>query len=742
MGKLTHTVSGNPVSFKSADKSNIESLKVYFDPIQMGVGNPSPSNIKTIYGWNSIKYFQAHNIISIKPTNFSPIELNGGTIDYLENNTFFLSGTTTGNTTFTIPIESFIFKKNQTYTTIIIIETQGSQISGIPSVGIGFKYNSTAYFSMTLTPLDQPINTWNHSHTWSRENQEINTLTITLRTGWSNAKIKIFTSEESISENTASFDSAIYGGYVDLISGNIYNSYGKVIIDGSQTIIEQETSATYNLKIFAISRKNLYPDKLPRGNMYIYSDQLFRDTGAVTLTSSSQPWTFWVNASSYKFYFVAPYSYTLTSIAEYLSEHPITLFYAAQDVLVGQLNSQELKTFVGQNNIWSNTNDKIEITYEFTDHMAKRRLELNTPHIETLSGSLITFNTDMQAPLKTAKFYFTPIQAGSGDPSPENVRGINGWTGLNIHQEGRNLINTSELVGTDKVWWKGSVVTGYPEHYVTPLIAVKPGASYYLYRRSVNSSGQSGQGYVNYFGEDGITYLGQENWQDLGAGNPHIIPDDVYYIGITIGASYLDTAILQIAGQNTNYTTFIAGQIIPITFPIGTIYGGYLDLIAGKLVQTHCKVTFDGTEVIANTFAAPGDKFIRIYFFSSNNNKILHAKRFANQRPETCAYSHGKYETSNTIDVSKGGAVINNSGTTTYIILHLPIELYVSDKVSTDIHNYLANQYNNGTPVEICYELNTPIEYQLTPQQIKTLKGDNNIWSNANGVVDIKYWTH
>lgn len=45
------------------------------------------------------------------------------------------------------------------------------------------------------------------------------------------------------------------------------------------------------------------------------------------------------------------------------------------------------------------------------------------------------------------------------------------------------------------------------------------------------------------------------------------------------------------------------------------------------------------------------------------------------------------------------------------------------------------------TGAEVVYDLANPVHYQLAPQTIRTLKGINNIWSNA-GNVEVKYWTH
>ena len=55
-------------------------------------------------------------------------------------------------------------------------------------------------------------------------------------------------------------------------------------------------------------------------------------------------------------------------------------------------------------------------------------------------------------------------------------------------------------------------------------------------------------------------------------------------------------------------------------------------------------------------------------------------------------------------------------------------------------------RYNDATSfksamsgVQLVYELATPTEIQLTPQEISTLKGENNVWSNSNGDTTIIY---
>jgi len=49
----------------------------------------------------------------------------------------------------------------------------------------------------------------------------------------------------------------------------------------------------------------------------------------------------------------------------------------------------------------------------------------------TATGNPATFETNVAKPMKV-QAAFGPVQAGSGDPSPENVRPISGWTGCTI----------------------------------------------------------------------------------------------------------------------------------------------------------------------------------------------------------------------------------------------------------------------------------------------------------------------
>ena len=51
---------------------------------------------------------------------------------------------------------------------------------------------------------------------------------------------------------------------------------------------------------------------------------------------------------------------------------------------------------------------------------------------DTASGTIATFPDGAPYPVKDLQITIEPVQSGSGDPSPDNVRPISGWTGANI----------------------------------------------------------------------------------------------------------------------------------------------------------------------------------------------------------------------------------------------------------------------------------------------------------------------
>lgn len=211
------------------------------------------------------------------------------------------------------------------------------------------------------------------------------------------------------------------------------------------------------------------------------------------------------------------------------------------------------------------------------------------------------------------------------------------------------------------------------------------------------------------------------------------IPEDAYYIRLTLYDDALDTTQFELGDTATTYEAYN---------PDNTVYGGYVDLAKGELVQTHCKLVFDGTEYIYNIFSGPNDDSIRIRYNSNDNPKILRAPLRSAQTDDSGKFSQGYYSTEalTVMHVNKATVSDNNGRTATWVALFLPINIYVSSL--DDVRNYIKTQYNNGTPLEVCYPLATPIHYPLTSTVINALRGQNHIWSSATDKVEVDYDLH
>lgn len=62
---------------------------------------------------------------------------------------------------------------------------------------------------------------------------------------------------------------------------------------------------------------------------------------------------------------------------------------------------------------------------------------------------------------------FSPKQAGSGDPSPENVRPITGWDNVRVHQRGLNLLDFSKIAFYQGDVEAGTVSVDYVQQTIT-----------------------------------------------------------------------------------------------------------------------------------------------------------------------------------------------------------------------------------------------------------------------------------
>ena len=422
-----------------------------------------------------------------------------------------------------------------------------------------------------------------------------------------------------------------------------------------------------------------------------------------------------------------------------------------------------LQTFLGQNNVWSNA-DYVEVEYDLheTQNILARKqfIIANQPHLEEVSGSIATFNTDMVAPLKECKVYFSPVQEGSGDPSPDNVRPISGWTGVEVYRTGKNLFsfdvlyqdpsnislqNTNNRIFTPYTyaygasysnWWQPSKVTSFTintneirlttassDYGVGFAIPVKGGQTICL---NYVNEGNTGRTYFAFYRDDGKYLTGGPN-----NGTSRPVPDEAV-IGVLIFSSYNKAEAkfsdISVTFENSLSYEPYSGTTLPITFPseAGTIYGGYVDLVTGEVWETYHEINI--TELGSyRTLSINKNNNTQVSWFLVNHLNAPEATGYiAYSRDGYC--SCASFYVNNYYWDSK--CQVNNS------TADLVIE---GELTAEEVDNWIKAH----APIQIVYPLKTPqLITTLTPTQLKTLRGTNNIWSTANGDVEIAYWAH
>ena len=85
-----------------------------------------------------------------------------------------------------------------------------------------------------------------------------------------------------------------------------------------------------------------------------------------------------------------------------------------------------------------------------------------------------------------------------------------------------------------------------------------------------------------------------------------------------------------------------------------------------------------------------------------------------------------------TLDVVSGVLTVTHGNIASYNGETLP-STWISDR---DVY---ASGTTPTTGAQVVYELATPLTYQLTAQQIKTLVGTNNVWASSGDIVSIKF---
>lgn len=343
---------------------------------------------------------------------------------------------------------------------------------------------------------------------------------------------------------------------------------------------------------------------------------------------------------------------------------------------------------------------------------SRKIIETLCPPLD-VSGNPVTCEPVAGYPLGVVASW-EPTQAGTGEPSPDNIRPISGRDAVSVERCGVNLLQitpfaknvnkgvTFEYVAPGGIKISGTA-TGLSDSPLFAAPLLPPGKYYGTNQNNINASIV-------------VTRDGERFWQNT-KGIFNIKTGDIlHYWYISINAdTTIDTIVYPyiIPGTTppTAYTPY-RGDTLALTLP-ETVYGGEVDAVTGAGEHKWGLATFDGSEAwtIGGLAADKGDWY---YVSPKIVDAINDSPKSGN---EICShYPHYDVANNNT---GKGCALAWSA-----------FRVRWGDIIpeNTDAwKSYLAAQAAAGTPVQIAYKLATPTPFTATGNgPIMPIPGETN----------------
>lgn len=336
---------------------------------------------------------------------------------------------------------------------------------------------------------------------------------------------------------------------------------------------------------------------------------------------------------------------------------------------------------------------------------------------------------------------------------------ITGWTGLSGKRLGTNLYNGAAGTVKDPQLTSATItdttINGWSAHKVTVVGSTTSWGWRILYRNIVN--------YIRPATTYTITFLSSVNANlsvtfgnsagahpvapqktctktDLGGGVYKYNATFTTYDEANDAWNYSDQAFNPYASSvNSQAGEFVYSDLVvsigdyvadsyepytslPITCTwqteAGTVYYGYIDVVSGELVATHGVDSINGSSTVLNGyFASNGNRVVgfrndSIEQVTAGTNANMLAS-YAVSRSANNQYSIGDCSVSVSSNNGVYGIYVCIPGTTT---------------------NQEVVSFVTANPLQVVYPLAEPIVYQLTPQQILTLLGNNTVFVDTGSV--------
>lgn len=368
-----------------------------------------------------------------------------------------------------------------------------------------------------------------------------------------------------------------------------------------------------------------------------------------------------------------------------------------------------------------------------------KTVEANIPYtdIHVASGPIATFEGE-DLPLKSLTASIVPVQAGSGDPSPTNVRPISGWTEEVISVRGKNKVDGGTLTP--------SASNTY--YSISPTLAT---GDYVL------SFDVSNLAWTNLNNASFAWTKDSNNTQkDLLSHSIKRVSDNAYLKDLTqpvTGRFYgvfsnVEIASLVIACRNNTYMYFTSGTITNIQLESGSTpsdfepYAGTTTTIPFTDGQGQSVEVFGGSVDVVNGGKQP--RTMKKEVLDENDNWTLFSYDSSTgiaqlQTDNIYGKSFYKKSSDNLCNIAKwieqetGNLPVNR-----WTLRSYNKRFVIAVEGFSTVEEWKT--YLQSNPITFIAELATPTTFYTQPTSIKSLDGENNV-SASTGDVDVEYQT-
>lgn len=349
----------------------------------------------------------------------------------------------------------------------------------------------------------------------------------------------------------------------------------------------------------------------------------------------------------------------------------------------------------------------------------------------TASGSVASFNA-LKGKLKSLIVDIDPVQEGSGDPSPSNVRPISGRDEVNITNDPiyGGTIAWNQLWSTDASAYttRFSSLT-YSDGVFTHTITATNLARKHAYISTLTV----GHKYVLIAEAQNHTTSYAYIWQGTPAGtdiNPrtNIIKWATTENEWTLKSSIFNAEYESIAFGTTSDDRTVGDYVLYRNVQLIDLTQMFDSTIADYIYSLEQNTAGAGVAWFRNLF--PDD----FYEFNAGEETCVSAVNGDPYDTYEIELTDGENPLTvygGTLNVVSGELNVTHGEIASYDGETLP-STWISDR---DVY---ASGTTPTTGAQVVYELSEPITYQLTPIQIQSLKGSNNIWVDS-GDVEVIY---